>query len=170
MSKANEIRKAGLALTIVFVITIVLAHPVAADVNLTAPKYSGIVVDGLADDWDGVDGIDLTLIRPMASSERLEDGLTLKVAYDDANIYVLAMIHDDFDYNETEGHDSGSVAILFQIDENARVDMGGGLGNVDIWHWELEDGPGVPAGGPNYQSGKGAGGFDDEWAFDTEDR
>ncbi|MFW9802177.1 MAG: ethylbenzene dehydrogenase-related protein [Candidatus Thorarchaeota archaeon] len=171
MMKANEIRKAGLALTIAFVITIVLAHPVAADVNLTAPKYSGIVVDGLADDWAGVDGIDLTLIRPMASSERLEDGLTLKVAYDDANIYVLAMIHDDYDFNETDPHDSGSLAVLFQIDDAARVDMGGGLGNVDIWHWELETPPGVPAGGPDFESGNDPeGNFDDEWAFDVEDR
>ncbi|MHA2068329.1 MAG: hypothetical protein ACXABY_28535, partial [Candidatus Thorarchaeota archaeon] len=105
MFKLRNTRKTGLALLTVLALTLLLVQPVAADENITAPKYSGIVVDGFADDWDGVDAFTLTLIRPQASTERLEDGLTLKVAYDDANIYVLVMIQDDFDYNETDPHD-----------------------------------------------------------------
>ncbi len=138
--------------------------------SVSARKYDGIVVDGLVGDWAGITGTTLTLIRPFATTERLVDGLTLKVAYDDANIYVLAMVSDDFDYNATDHERSGSIAILWQIDPAATPDMGGGNGNVDIWHWELECGPGVPSG-YNLSGGDDfACGFDDEWASSIANR
>lgn len=139
----------------------------AADVSVSAREYDGIVIDGFVGDWAGVAGTTITLIRPLATTERLVNGLTLKVAYDDANIYVLAMINDDFDYNATDYHLSGSVAVLWQIDPAATPDMGGGMGNVDIWHWELDCGPGVPSG-TNLLSGNDPScNFDDEWASDV---
>ncbi|MFQ6013311.1 MAG: ethylbenzene dehydrogenase-related protein [Thermoplasmata archaeon] len=152
-------------------LVVVLAQPVSADVAVSAPKHTGIVIDGLADDWSAIAPTTITLIRPLATSERLVDSLQLKVAYDDANIYVLAMIDDDFDYDPADHFLSGALAILWQIDPAATPDMGGGLGNVDIWHWELDTGPGVPAGGPNYTGGNDPiGNFDDEWASSVTDR
>lgn len=156
---------------IALAMAIAMAHPVAADVNVTAVEFHGIVVDGFADDWAGVTGTTVTLIRPFATSERLVNGLTVKVAYDDANIYVLILIQDDFDYNATNHDLSASLAVLWQIDPTATADMGGGTGNVDIWHWELDSGPGVPAGGPNYLNGNDpAGNFDDEWSSSVTNR
>ena len=66
---------------------------------------------------------------------------------------------------------SAALAVLWQIDPAATPEMGGGLGNVDIWHWELDTGPGVPAGGPDYASGNDPqGNFDDEWASSPTNR
>jgi hypothetical protein len=48
--------------------------------------------------------------------------------------------------------------------------MGGGAGYVDIWHWELDTGPGVVAGF-NLQSGDDpVGNLDDEYALSIFDR
>ncbi len=157
--------------TIALALTLAFASPAAADVSVSAPNFNGIVVDGFADDWTNIPGVTLTLIRPLATAQRLVDGLTVKVAHDDANVYVLASIKDDFDYNATDHERSGSIAVLWQIDPAATPDMGGGLGNVDIWHWELDTGPGVPVGGPNYTGGNDpVGNFDDEWASDVATR
>lgn len=146
--------------------------PVArADVDLSAEAFHGIIVDGFADDWSAVTGTTLTMIRPLATSERLTDALTLKVAYDDANIYVLVMIEDDFNYNASDHDKSAALAVLWQIDAAATPDMGGGLGNVDIWHWELDSGPFEAAGGPTQGTGNDPeGNFDDEWSSSTTNR
>ena len=147
-----------------------LAPPAAADVGASGEKFGGIVVDGLAGDWAGVPGTTLTIIRPLATTERMVDGLTLKVAYDDANIYVLLMINDDYDYNATNHDASAAIAVLWQIDPLATPDMGGGNGNVDVWHWELDCGPGVLSG---YYLGSGNDpdcNLDDEWASGPTDR
>ena len=164
-------RRGGtMAFLIAFVLFVVPSLPAAADVSVSIPKYNGIVVDGLVGDWAGIPATNLTLIRPLATTERIVDGLSLKLAYDDANIYVLAMIKDDFDYNATDHTQSGSLAVLWQIDPAATPDMGGGNGNVDIWHWELDCGPGVLSG---YNLGSGndpACNLDDEWASSISNR
>jgi len=158
-------------LGIALALALALAKPAAADVAISADRFTGIIVDGLADDWSGVPGTTLTLIRPFQTTQRIVNGTTIKVAYDDANIYVLVLIHDDFDYNATNHFLSGSIAVLWQIDPAATPNMGGGLGNVDIWHWELDSGPFVPVGGPTWGTGNDPeGNFDDEWASDVTDR
>ena len=126
-------RRGGtMAFLIAFVLFVAPSLPAAADVSVSIPKYNGIVVDGLVGDWAGIPATNLTLIRPLATTERIVDGLSLKLAYDDANVYLLAMIKDDFDYNATDHTQSGSLAVLWQIDPAATPDMGGGNGNVDI--------------------------------------
>lgn len=134
-------------------------------------KFHGIIVDGFADDWSGVAGTTFTMIRPLATSERLENATTVKMVYDDANIYMLVTVDDDFNYNATDHHKSGAIAVLWQIDPAATPDMGGGLGNVDIWHWELDSAPFEPAGGPTWGTGNDPeGNFDDEWASNVFNR
>jgi hypothetical protein len=153
------------ALGVALALLLTFATPAAADVDYTAVKFHGIIVDGLADDWSGVTGSTLTMIRPLATTERLENATTVKAVYDDANLYMLVMIEDDFNYHVTDPHQSGSLTVLWQIDPAATPDMGGGLGNVDLWHWELESGPFEPAGGPTVGTGNDPeGNFDDEWS------
>lgn len=141
-----------------------LSAPASADVSVSAPKTFGIVVDGQVGDWANVPGTTLTMIRPNATSERLENALTIKVAYDDAYIYVLATVVDDYDYNATDHDLSPALAVLWRIDAAARVDMGGGRGNVDIWHWELDCGAGVQSGFYLRSGNDPACNLDDEWA------
>lgn len=142
----------------------------AADVGVDVGKFTGIVIDGLVGDWENVTGTTVTMIRPLATTERLVNGLTLKLAYDDANIYVLVLIQDDFDYNATDHEKSGSVAVLWQIDPAATPDMGGGNGNVDIWHWELDCSAGVLSGYSLTSGNDPACNLDDEWASSITDR
>jgi hypothetical protein len=144
--------------------------PVSADVGITAEKHTGITIDGQIGDWAGIPGTTITMIRPMATSQRIEDGLEVRMAYDDSNVYVLILVTDDYDYNATEHHNSAAVAVLFAIDEDATPEMGGGRGYVDIWHWELDVGPGVVTG---FNIGSGndpVGNNDDEYALSFSDR
>lgn len=151
-------------LGLAFALLLAWAPPVRADVDYSAVKFTGIIVDGLADDWSGVAGATVTLIKPFSTSERLENLTTVKAVYDDANIYVLVMVEDDFDYDPLDHHNSSSITVLWQTDPLATPNMGGGY-MVDMWHWELDTGPGVPAGGPNFTGGNDPiGNFDDEWA------
>jgi hypothetical protein len=124
----------------------------------------------LTGDWAGVPGTTITLVQPYATDQRIEDGLEIKVAYDDSNIYVLAVISDDFDYNVTEHHNSAAIAVLIAIDDAATPDMGGGKGYVDIWHWELDVGPGVVTGFNLASGNDPVGNLDDEYSLSVFDR
>ncbi len=73
---------------------------------------------------------------------------------------------------------SASIAVMFLIDPEAGPHMGTGdddlelsLGMVDIWHWELDCGPGVMSGGGDVGSGDDPDcNFDDEFATEPEER
>jgi len=143
---------------------------VSGDVEVTTEKYTGITIDGMIGDWAGVPGTTITLIRPLATTERIVNGLEIRTAYDDSNIYILVLITDDYDYNATDDHKSGAIAVLFAIDEAATPDMGGGKGYVDIWHWELDVGPGVVTGFNLASGNDPVGNLDDEYALDVMDR
>ena len=119
---------------------------VSADVQVIAVKHTGITIDGLIGDWAGVPGTKVTMIQPMSPDNRIVNGVELRVAYDDSYIYTLVIISDDFDYDPADHRRSAALAVLFAIDEAATPEMGGGAGYVDIWHWELDTGPGVVAG------------------------
>ncbi len=148
---------------------------VSGDVDVTAEKYTGITIDGQIGDWAGVPGTKITLIRPSITTERITDGLELRTAYDDSNIYILVLISDDYDYNATDHHNSAAIAVLFAIDDAATPEMGGGNGYVDIWHWELDQGPGVVVGfnlveEPGREGNDPIGNLDDEYSLSVTDR
>lgn len=157
-------------LWIALALAVAPSEPAAADVSVSAGEFAGIVIDGLVGDWESITGTTLTMIRPLATAERIVNGLTLKLAYDDANIYVLAVVQDDFDYNATDHMQSGSVAVLWQIDQAATPDMGGGNGNVDLWHWELDCDAGVLSGYSLTSGNDPACNLDDEWASSITNR
>jgi hypothetical protein len=155
---------------------------------------AAITVDGDDADWSAVEGvtvplkqIDIDELDPAQWAELdLDPGelppvdATLKVATDDENIYVLFEVPDGFDYNpDPEQHNfSASIAVMFRIDDAATAHMGveeedikTSLGMVDIWHWELDCGPGVMSGAGDAGSGDDPDcNFDDEYAPTPEDR
>src|SRR3990172_1315912 len=129
-----------------------------------------ITVDGDTSDWDSIEGVtvplkqtDVDKLDPVQVQDLEIDigplppvDATLKVAVDENNIYVLMEVPDGFDYNPDplQHNFSASIAVMFRIDESATAHMGveekdlkTSLGVVDIWHWELDCGPGEPAGG-----------------------
>src|SRR3989304_7907445 len=87
---------------VALVLVVAPSGPAAADVSVNAGKFSGIVIDGLVGDWAGITGTTLTLVRPLATAERIANGLTLKLAYDDADLYLLALIQDDLHSHPTD--------------------------------------------------------------------
>ena len=165
----------------------------AAATKFAAAK-AAITIDGADADWANVKGatiplkqIDLSKLDPAQVTDleidigKLPDTkATLKVATDDKKIYVLVEVEDGFDYNpDPKQHNfSPSLGVMFRIDAAAPPTMGvkvedlkKSLGVVDIWHWELDCGPGQMSGG----AGPGGGddpkcNLDDEYAPNPEDR
>ena len=162
-------------------------------IKLEAAK-AAITVDGSDADWADIDGatidlkqIDISKLDP-AQVQDLEIDIgdlpatsaTLKVATDDTNIYVLVEVEDAFDYNPDplQHNFSPALGVMFRIDSDAPPTMGvevddleTSLGVVDIWHWELDCGPGQMTGGAGVVGGDDPTcNFDDEYAPNPEDR
>ena len=154
---------------------------------------SGVItVDGDASDWAGIDGatVPMEQIEIPAGVDWDKPGpldpieVTLKVATDANNLYVLLEVPDDYDFSgpvppDTNNHNlSASMAVMFLIDEGAGPHMGtaaedleASLGMVDIWHWELDCGPGEMSGGGDPGGGDDPDcNLDDEYATEPEAR
>lgn len=154
-------------------------------IELEAASAS-ITVDGDTSDWEGIEAVSVPLeqIEIPATSDWDEPNplppvdATLKVAADAENIYVLVEIPDDYDFVPDDHNLSAALAVQFLIDEAAGPHMGAaaedlesGLGMVDIWHWELDCGPGEMSGGGGVVGGDDANcNLDDEYATDPETR
>jgi len=144
-----------------------------------APGGVSITVDGDAADWADVPALDLNLV-PITNETLDPHDAVVKVAHDDTNAYVLFQVSDDLNWNPDNGHLSGAAGVEWQITPDAPEHMGAedgerdvSLGMVDIWHWELNCGADVIAGGTQAGPGDGTGGndsgcnFDDEYATST---
>jgi len=167
--------------------------PTVGDIAFDAAPAT-ITVDGDDSDWASIEGATVTLkqtdvdkLDPVQVQDLEIDigplppvDATLKVATDDENIYVLLEVPDGFDYNPDPAmHDfSAAMAVSFRIDDAAPASMGveledleTSLGVVDIWHWELDCGPGEMSGGGVAGSGNDPEcNLDDEYAPNPEDR
>ena len=149
-----------------------------------------ITVDGDASDWSAIEGATIKLeqlrlenIDPAQAAE-IKFGpldpidVTFKVASDAKNLYVLFEVPDDFDYDPADHNKSASLAVMFRIDAPAAPHMGAeepdidqSLGIVDIWHWELDCGPGIVSGGKGVAGGDDpACNLDDEYSTKPENR
>ncbi len=152
--------------------------------SLDAPVAT-ITVDGDVSDWASITGLATTLepIGSMADSvENIE--ATIKMAYDDENVYALLAIDDDYNFNAEDLKLSAAIALQFPVDTGGAAmgadDEAGenSTGMVDIWHWEAECAVGEPSGGgAGHPQGEGKDpgndancNFDDEWATDAETR
>lgn len=141
-----------------------------------------VTVDGDPSDWASISSLDLTL-EPIKGENVDPKMANVKVAYDSENVYVLLSVSDDYNWNPDDPHLSGAAAVQWAIEPAAGEHMGTdapdgegpSLGLVDIWHWELECGPGVASGGINGPAGGDPGNdgvcnLDDEWATDPDTR
>ncbi len=157
----------------------------AAEIAFDAATAT-ITVDGDNSDWADIEGATVTL-----EQFEIPDGVdwdapgvvdpidvTVKVATDDSNIYVLLEVPDDYDFDPADHNFSASPNVMFLIDAAAVPHMGAGdddfetgLGMVDIWHWELDCAAGVTSGGGDAGSGDDPDcNLDDEYSTDPEER
>ncbi len=157
----------------------------AEEITLDAASAT-ITVDGDSSDWDDIEGVTVPLeqIEIPEGVDWDEPGaldeidVTLKVATDADNIYMLLEVPDDYDFNLEDHNFSASIAVMFLIDDGAGPHMGASdddleasLGMVDIWHWELDCGPGELSGGGGIDGGDDPDcNLDDEYATDPETR
>lgn len=159
------------------------AAPESDDMRTLDAVLAEITVDGDGSEWADIVGLDLTL-EPIEGKTFETKAATVKVAHDGEYFYMLFTVDDDFDWVVDDAHLSASSAVMWAIDAAAGAHMGTdtldgegpSLGMVDIWHWELQCGPGVEAGGSvsgpgDKDPGNDAGcNFDDEYATDPETR
>ncbi len=102
----------------------------------------------------------------------------LRVAIDSERIYVLMEVPDDYDFVPDNHKLAAAIGVMFRIDEPAAPHMGTteedqdtSLGKVDIWHWELDCGPGALSGGNDIASGNDPDcNMDDEYSTTPEER
>lgn len=140
----------------------------------TMGRYcAGIDVDGSTDDWDSCSSPEITMSMRqvgLPGSDVITNGLRVRFAYDDANIYVLGTISGRYFFNLTAGNGfAHSVSVMWRIGERATMqNMGGcsvpvqngscadvqsacanGQCNcdghlVDIWHMETASPGAIP--------------------------
>ncbi|KAJ3683041.1 hypothetical protein LUZ60_013268 [Juncus effusus] len=100
------------------------------NVRVLAEYRAGIVtVDGRVDDWNGIEGSEFELLPALDPDEdkEYEGGkITVKAAHDGSNVYFVLQVDGDYAYDKGESNKCPSVALMFQVGENASYnDMGG---------------------------------------------
>jgi len=141
-----------------------------------------ITIDGDAADWADVEPTTVSLVQldlgllPPEQADEIDFGevapidVQFRVANDAENIYMLVEVPTPFDYVADDHNLSPALAVQAKIIPEASTHMGSDEGDlfistgmVDIWHWELDCGPGELSGGQGI-----AGGDDPECNFDDE--
>jgi hypothetical protein len=162
---------------------------VAQDAIVIDAASVPITIDGDASDWADVEGtavmleqLDLSLLPPEQADE-IEFGpiepieVQFKVANDADNIYMLVEAPTAYVYGgSADMHKfSPAIAVQAKIEPEASTHMGSeeadliaSTGMVDIWHWELDCGPGELSGGGASAEGVVAGGNDEPCNMDDE--
>ena len=149
-----------------------------------------ITVDGDASDWADVERttlvleqLDLDALMP-EQAEEIDFGavdpieVQLAVANDADNIYVLVEVPTPYDYVADDHGLSPALAVEAPIQAESSVHMGAeeedlfiSTGMVDLWHWELDCGPGELSGGQGVAGGDDAAcNLDDEYSTTPEMR
>lgn len=124
-----------------------------------------IVVDGDISDWSEipVTTVNMQQIIRLPGSDMGDIAtvdIGIRIALDSERVYLLMEVPDDYDYVADDSGLSASMAVMFRIDDPAAPHMGTteedqkrSLGKVDIWHWELNCGPGELSGGVTGSAG-----------------
>jgi mono/diheme cytochrome c family protein len=122
--------------------TVTSADP--GNLTLSAPAAS-ITVDGDPADWDGIEGLELTLVPIEERPDVAPVPAAIKVAHDGLSLFVLFAVEDDFDWSDVDPRLTGAPGVMWAIEDAAGPHMGGedpsgepGLGLVEIWYWRLE--------------------------------
>ncbi|KAK6941107.1 Cytochrome c-552/DMSO reductase-like, hem-binding domain [Dillenia turbinata] len=101
-----------------------------AENRIEAEFKPGIItVDGHADDWSDVDGFEFSLLPaldPDFDHEYKAGKMTVKALHDGADVFFMLQVDGDYAYTKGESKKCPSVALMFQIGENASYhNMGG---------------------------------------------
>jgi hypothetical protein len=105
-------------------------------VRTASAKNRGITIDGNTSDWNGIQGVDMTLRG--SDDPGLEDKqATVTFAYTDTYLFTLVVVEDDYDWSATDPHLAASAAVMWQMDD----------ASLDIWRWQLECPQGSRGGG-----------------------
>ncbi|CAA2993838.1 uncharacterized protein LOC111385833 [Olea europaea subsp. europaea] len=139
-----------------------------AEARIVAEFRPGFVtLDGHADDWADIDGFDFPLrpaLDPDEDKEYKAGKMTVKALHDGKDVYFMLQVDGDYVYSKGDNYKCPSVALMFQVGENASYhDMGGckelpGKCNnktcrgheVDIMHFSIGNSiPGRLYGGNN---------------------
>ena len=156
----------------------------AADVPVT--------IDGDPSDWADVEPTTVGLVQldlgllPPEQADEIEFGpidpieVQFRVANDADNIYMLVEVPTAYDYVADDHNLSPAIAVQAKIVPEASTHMGSeeadlfvSTGMVDIWHWELDCGPGELSGSQPIEdkpAGDDACNMDDEFSTTPEMR
>lgn len=146
------------------------------ETQLVAEFRPGIVtLDGRTDDWKDIDGFEFALLPaldPDAENEYKGGKMTVKTLHDGHDIYFMLQVDGDYVYSKGDNNKCPSVALMFQVGEEASYhNMGGckeGVSTcnnktckgheVDIMHFSIGNAiPGRLYGGNPVDNGEGSG-------------
>ncbi|EPS61876.1 hypothetical protein M569_12919, partial [Genlisea aurea] len=101
-----------------------------AESRIDAQFRPGVVtLDGRADEWSNIDGFEFPLLpalEPDPNQEYKSGKLALKVLHDGRDVFFMLQVDGDYAYSKGDSHKSPSVALMFQVGENATYhNMGG---------------------------------------------
>ncbi|KAK6120138.1 hypothetical protein DH2020_046044 [Rehmannia glutinosa] len=126
-----------------------------SEIRVQAEFRPGIItLDGKVDDWKDVDGSDFPLLPaldPDADKEYNAGKMTLKAVHDGKEAYFMLQVNGNYAYTQGDSNKCASVALMFQIGENATYHRMGGCEEgpdsctnktchgheVDIMHFSL---------------------------------
>ncbi|PQP99144.1 uncharacterized protein Pyn_06086 [Prunus yedoensis var. nudiflora] len=94
-----------------------------------------ITLDGHADDWKDMDGFEFSLLPaldPDAENEYRGGKMTVKALHDGRDVFFMVQVDGDYAYSKGDNNKCPSVALMFQIGEDATYrSMGGCKEGVD---------------------------------------
>ncbi|MBA0704298.1 hypothetical protein Golax_016566 [Gossypium laxum] len=101
-----------------------------SEIQVLADFAPGVItLDGHADDWKDIDGFDFSLLPALDPHEDHEykDGkMTVKAVHDGNDVFFLLQVDGDYAYTKGDNAKCPSVALMFQIGDDATYhDMGG---------------------------------------------
>ncbi|KAL8170371.1 hypothetical protein V2J09_022175 [Rumex salicifolius] len=126
------------AFSLILLVSDVKSHNESGEWNCESDSGSQIVaefrpgtvtLDGHADDWKEVDGVEFSLLPALDPHE--DDAytggkMTVKALHDGKDVFFLLQVDGDYAYSQGENNKCPSVALMFQIGENATYhNMGG---------------------------------------------
>lgn len=150
-----------------------------SDIRVNAEFRPGIVtLDGHADDWKNINGYEFPLliaVDPDPENEYNGGKMTVKALHDGHDVFFLLQVDGDYAYSKGKSTECPSVALMFQIGENASYHRMGGCAEgpdtctrktchgheVDVVHFLLGTAiPGRLYGGNPVDNSLGYGGGD----------
>ncbi|KAL1293777.1 hypothetical protein HN51_054425 [Arachis hypogaea] len=148
-----------------------------SEIRVEAEFRPGVVtLDGHADEWKDIDYSQFRLLPALDPDDDKEfkgGKMTVKSLHDGHDIFFLVQVDSDYAYSKGEGNKCPSVALMFQIGEDATYHRMGGCTQdstsctnksckgheVDIMHFSIGNAiPGRLYGGNPLDNGEGNGG------------